>query len=240
MNPTCAPAQLPVLVEPPHECSYFPGRQAAMLFVDPRYPKDKRLQTHLSEHGFRRSGEHLYRPHCRGCRACVSVRLPVADFRPRRIQRRVWKKNQDLAVRILPPAFQDEHFALYRRYVDARHPESGMATTAPDQYTDFLTAGWAETLFMEFRLKGRLLGVCVLDRLDHGLSAVYTFFEPDLQARSLGVYAILRAIRETERMALDWLYLGYWIEMSPKMCYKSEYQPQERLLEGEWKRQRGP
>nr|VFJ98497.1 MAG: arginine-tRNA-protein transferase [Candidatus Kentron sp. H]VFJ98631.1 MAG: arginine-tRNA-protein transferase [Candidatus Kentron sp. H]VFK03633.1 MAG: arginine-tRNA-protein transferase [Candidatus Kentron sp. H] len=236
MKQTSPPFDLLFFIEPPHDCNYFSDRRASTLFVDPRYPKDRRLQTLLLENGFRRSGEHLYRPYCRGCRACVSVRLPVADFRPRRSQRRAWRKNEDLTVLIRPPTLSEEHFGLYARYIDTRHPEGGMANPTQAQYLDFLTAPWAETLFIEFRLEKRLLGVCVVDRLDNGLSAVYTFFEPGCPERGLGVYAILRAIHEARRADLDWLYLGYWIETSPKMCYKSEYRPQERLSGGQWKK----
>nr|VFJ57673.1 MAG: arginine-tRNA-protein transferase [Candidatus Kentron sp. FM]VFJ57931.1 MAG: arginine-tRNA-protein transferase [Candidatus Kentron sp. FM]VFK09853.1 MAG: arginine-tRNA-protein transferase [Candidatus Kentron sp. FM] len=236
LKPKPSPPERLFLVEPPHGCNYFPDRRASTLFVDPRYPKDRRLQTFLVENGFRRSGEHLYRPHCRNCRACVPVRIPVAEFQPRRSQRRVWRKNRDLTSRILSPKFRDEHFQLYYRYLDARHPEGGMANPTPAQYLDFLTADWVEAMFVEFRLGDRLLGVGVLDCLDNGLSAVYTFFDPDYPERSLGVYAILWSIHEARRVNLDWLYLGYWIETLPRMCYKNEYRPQERFWEGKWEK----
>ncbi|MBT8419586.1 MAG: arginyltransferase [Gammaproteobacteria bacterium] len=234
MKSALAPSRLLFFIEPPHDCNYFTDRQATTLFADPRYPKDRRLQTFLSDNGFRRSGQHLYRPHCQGCRACIPVRVPVADFRPRRSQRRTWRKNRDLTIQVRPPTFRDEHFQLYYRYINTRHPEGGMANPTQDQYLDFLSADWAQTLFVEFRLAERLLGVCVVDRLDNGLSAVYTFYDPDYPERSLGVYAILWSIYEAKHIGLDWLYLGYWIETSSKMCYKNEYRPQERLWEGEW------
>nr|VFJ53997.1 MAG: arginine-tRNA-protein transferase [Candidatus Kentron sp. FW]VFJ58118.1 MAG: arginine-tRNA-protein transferase [Candidatus Kentron sp. FW] len=237
MHPQYPPHRLLFLLEPPHPCSYFPDRSAMTLFADPRYPKDKRLQTLLSENGFRRSGQHLYRPHCRACQACVPVRIPVADFHPRRRQRRAWQRNRDLTVSSRPAEFRDEHFELYRKYIDTRHAEGGMANPTPDQYREFLIAPWVETLFVEFRLDHRLLALCVLDCLDNGLSAVYTFFDPDYPERSLGVYAILWSIYEAARQGLDWLYLGYWIETSPKMCYKSEYRSQERLQGGKWERE---
>nr|VFJ70330.1 MAG: arginine-tRNA-protein transferase [Candidatus Kentron sp. FW] len=237
MYPQYSSHRLLFLLEPPHPCSYFPDRGAMTLFADPRYPKDKRLQTLLSENGFRRSGQHLYRPHCRACQACVPVRIPVADFRPRRRQRRAWQRNRDLTISSRPAMFCDEHFDLYRKYIDTRHAEGGMANPTPDQYREFLIAPWVETLFVEFRLDRRLLALCVLDCLDNGLSAVYTFFDPDYPDRSLGVYAILWSVYEAARQRLDWLYLGYWIETSPKMCYKSEYRPQERLQGGKWERE---
>nr|VFJ45935.1 MAG: arginine-tRNA-protein transferase [Candidatus Kentron sp. DK] len=231
-----AASRLLFFLERPRDCDYLPHRRAASLFADPRYPKDRRLQSFLSENGFRRSGEQLYRPHCRECRACEAVRIPVADFRPRRGQRRTWQRNRDMETRVLPPVFRQEHFRLYYRYIATRHPEGGMANPTPAQYREFLTATWAETVFIEFRLAGKALAVAVVDRLDNGLSSVYTFFDPDYPERGLGVYAILWTIREARRLELDWLYLGFWIENSPKMHYKAEYRPQERLQEGQWVR----
>nr|VFJ95232.1 MAG: arginine-tRNA-protein transferase [Candidatus Kentron sp. LFY] len=230
------PHRLLFLIEPPHPCNYLPDRRAMTLFADPRYPKDKRLQTILAENGFRRSGRHLYRPYCRGCRACVPVRVPVADFEPRRRQRRAWERNRDLTTFSRPALFCEEHFDLYRRYIDTRHAGGGMENPTPEQYLDFLVAPWAETLFIEFRLEHRLLALGVVDCLDNGLSAVYTFFDPDYPERSLGVYAILWSIYEAKHRGLDWLYLGYWIETSPKMCYKSDYRPQEHLQGDKWER----
>lgn len=141
-----------------------------------------------------------------------------------------------METRVLPPVFRQEHFRLYYRYIATRHPEGGMANPTPAQYREFLTATWAETVFIEFRLAGKALAVAVVDRLDNGLSSVYTFFDPDYPERGLGVYAILWTIREARRLELDWLYLGFWIENSPKMHYKAEYRPQERLQEGQWVR----
>jgi len=230
------PSQLLFFIEPPHDCNYLPHQKATTLFTDPRYPKDRHLQTRLFEHGFRRSGDHLYRPHCQGCQACIPVRVPVADFRPRRSQRRAWQRNRDLTIRILPAAFDNDHFLLYRRYIHTRHLGGGMENPTPDQYLDFLTAAWAETLFVEFRLKDHLLALCVLDCLDNGLSSVYTFFDPDYPERSLGVYTILWTIYQARHIHLSWLYLGFWIETSPKMCYKNEYQPQERFQGGSWEK----
>nr|VFK53910.1 MAG: arginine-tRNA-protein transferase [Candidatus Kentron sp. TUN]VFK55017.1 MAG: arginine-tRNA-protein transferase [Candidatus Kentron sp. TUN]VFK55795.1 MAG: arginine-tRNA-protein transferase [Candidatus Kentron sp. TUN] len=238
MKQTLLPHRLLFLVDPPHACNYLPDRSAMTLFVDPRYPKDKQLQTLLSENGFRRSGQHLYRPHCRECQACIPIRIPVTDFQPRRRQRRAWQRNHDLTVSPRPAVFCDEHFQLYQRYINTRHAKGGMENPTPDQYLDFLITPWAETLFIEFRFSHRLLAICVVDCLDNGLSAVYTFFDPDYPQRSLGVYAILWSIYEAERRRLDWLYLGYWIETSPKMCYKSEYRSQEHLQEGKWARKR--
>ena len=219
---------------PAHACSYLADRKAATVFLDPDYPRDRRLYTLLSENGFRRSGPHIYRPGCPDCDACTPVRVRVADFRPRRSQRRAWQKNHDLRVKDCGSSFSVEHFALYQRYLVSRHRGGGMDRSTPRQFIDFLTSSWCETHFWEFRLSQKLLAVAVLDHLEDGLSAVYTFFDPDYAQRSLGVFAVLWSIQETRKQGFDWLYLGYWIPSSAKMRYKCEYQPQEHFRHGRW------
>ncbi|MEX0951444.1 MAG: arginyltransferase, partial [Gammaproteobacteria bacterium] len=125
---------------PPHPCSYLPNREAVTLFADPRFPKTRQLYTALSARGFRRSGEHLYQPHCQGCSACVPVRIPVADYRSNRQQRRTWRRNQDLTVRMQSACYDPEHFALYQRYIAGRHAGGGMDDPTPESYMNFLTA----------------------------------------------------------------------------------------------------
>lgn len=223
---------------PPHVCSYLPPRQATTLFTDPALPKDRGLYSILSEQGFRRSGAHLYRPSCPGCQACIPVRIPVQEFRPRRNQRRTWDGNRDLHVVPGRAGFRVEYFDLYRRYLRARHPNGGMDDPSPEGFMDFLTAPWAETLFYEFRLGDRLLAIAVVDRLEHALSAVYTFYDPACRERSLGRYAILHEIQEARAHGLAWLYLGYWIAGCRKMRYKNEYQPLEYYVGGRWERAR--
>lgn len=219
---------------PPHQCSYLPTLQAMTVFIDPHFPKDTSLYNTLSQHGFRRSGEHLYRPHCHNCEACIPVRLPVRLFKPRRSQRRIWKKNQDLTVSAVAKQFNGEHFDLYCRYLAARHPGAGMDKPTPESYLQFLTSSWSMTVFYEFRWQRQLLAIAVVDQFDKGLSAVYTFFDPDYPHRSLGVYAILWEIEQTQHLQLDWLYLGYWIKECQKMRYKIEYQPLEYYFNGRW------
>jgi arginine-tRNA-protein transferase len=219
---------------PPHECSYLNGRRAVTLFVDPYTPMDNTTYSQLADTGFRRSGNYVYRPRCPGCLACVPVRIPVAEFRPDRSQRRTWARNQDLEFRIKSPVFDEEHFALYRRYTRLRHPGGGMDTDEPDQYRGFLISPWAETQFVEFRANGRLIAVSVIDCMAQGLSSVYTFFDPEEPRRGFGVYTILWQIEEAKRRGLPWVYLGYWIAETPKMAYKVRYRPLEALLNGQW------
>lgn len=227
----------------PHACSYLPGRSSTIMFVDPQSRIDDALYGDFVQHGFRRSGELVYRPYCRECSACVPVRVPVNEFKLNRAQKRVWRRNQDIVVEARPPQFDPEHFALYRRYQAARHPGSSMDDPDPERYLNFFFSRQVKTRFYELRLPpasgagaGRLLGVAVVDVLRDALSAMYTFFEPDLRARGLGVYAILWQIAEARRLGLSWLYLGYWIEECHKMAYKIHYRPLEALDKGKWSR----
>lgn len=236
MSDAEAPRRLRFFETVQHPCSYLPGRWARTVVADPRFPADRSLYTLLSQHGFRRSGEHIYRPVCPGCDACVPVRLPVREFRPRRSQRRVARRNADLRLSLTPAAYHEEHFELYWRYQQARHGDGEMALHGPDDYRGFLLSNWCDTYLLEMRSAARLVGVGVLDRLEDGLSAVYTFFHPGESARSPGVLAVLAAIDEARRRGLDYLYLGYWIAECAKMAYKADYLPQERLRDGRWRR----
>ena len=229
-----APARLRLWSTPDHPCGYLAGREARTVFVDPDFPKSPALYGQLSRFGFRRSGSHIYRPACTRCRECVPIRIPVARFRPRRIHRRVRVANRDLTFRVLPARFEPEHFALYRRYMSARHAGGGMDDPSPGQYREFLTSAWSDTLFFEYSLGTAVLAVSVIDHLADALSCVYTFFDPAHARRSLGTFAILHAIDTAHRHALEWLYLGYYIADSPKMRYKADYRPHERYVDGRW------
>jgi leucyl-tRNA---protein transferase len=224
----------------PHPCSYLDGRMSTILFVDPQRILNEGEYGAFVRQGFRRSGDLVYRPHCQGCRACVAVRVPVREFAPTRGQRRVWNRNRDIEVIEKPARFEAAHFDLYRRYQAGRHPDSGMNDADPQKYLGFLTSCQVETVFFELRAQGCLLGIAVADLLPNGLSAVYTFYDPDLPQRGLGVYAVLWEIAETARRGLDHLYLGYWIAESPKMSYKANYRPVEALQDGRWVRLASP
>jgi len=218
----------------PHPCSYLAGRQSTILFVDPQRLLEPGEYGRFVRQGFRRSGDLVYRPHCQQCSACVPVRVPVRAFQPARGQRRVWGKNHDIEVIEKPARFEPSHFDLYRRYQAGRHPDSGMNDADPQKYLGFLASRQVEAVFFELRAGTQLLGVAVADLLPDGLSAVYTFFDPDQPARGLGVYAVLWEIAETKRRNLEYLYLGYWIGESPKMSYKINYQPLEAFHHGRW------
>jgi len=223
-----------IFLSMPHPCSYLPGRTATSLFLDPRHPLDSRQYASFMRLGFRRSGDLIYRPHCRGCNACIPVRIPVDNFHPDRAQRRVWERNQDLSVTPCSPLYSQEHFNLYQRYQTRRHPGGGMDDPDPQKYINFLGSQHIRTVFYEIRRQTTLVGVAVTDILPDGLSAVYTFFDPDEKRRSLGVYAILWQVEQARERRLPWLYLGYWIKECQKMAYKGNYRPLEVFINGHW------
>ena len=228
--------RLAVLATPEHDCPYIAGRIARTAFIDPYATLDTRLYADLIQQGFRRSGDYLYRPSCPSCSACQSLRIPVNRFNPRRRHRRCLRDNAGVRLESVAPRYSEAHFTLYRRYLAARHPGGSMANSTPESYQSFLTRSWCHTEFLELREDSRLLAVAVVDDLEDALSAVYTFYEPDLAERSLGTLAILRLIGETRCRGYDYLYLGYWIAECASMCYKSEFRPHEVLTPSGWVR----
>lgn len=218
----------------PYACSYLPGREARSQVAIPAEAIDRHAYSQLVALGFRRSGSYTYRPYCDLCQACVPVRLPVERFVPDRSQRRAWKRHAAMSVRILPLQYQAEHYDLYRRYQAARHSGGGMSEDDPAQYAEFILKSSVDSWLVEFRQAGVLKMVSLIDRLDDGLSAVYTFYEPDDRQASYGVYNVLWQVDLARRLGLRNLYLGYWIGESRKMSYKSSYRPLERLFFGRW------
>ena len=221
-------------ITPAHPCSYLPDREAHTLFLDPRDTVIPATYRRLTEQGFRRSGAHLYRPHCKGCQACIPSRLPVEEFTPRRSQRRVAERNADLTMRLEPARFDETIFNLYSRYVAGRHGDGDMFPPTREQFRSFLLSPWSDTRFLSLYLDDVLVCVAVTDEQADGLSAIYTFFDPTVTERSLGVMAILAQIALARERHLPYLYLGYWIEDSPKMRYKSDYRPLEVFSSGHW------
>ena len=217
-----------------HPCGYWPERQARDLVLDPVDPMLPGLYAPSLAMGFRRSGSHVYRPHCANCQACTPVRIPVERFAPNRAQRRCLNRNADLRVLARPAGRSDECFALYRRYVRTRHAGGGMDDPSPEDFDGFLSCQWSPTLFMEFRLGERLLGVAVTDVLPDSLSAVYTFYAPEEAARSLGTFAILTQVEHARTLGLPYVYLGFWLDGHPKMDYKRNFRPLEQLQGREW------
>lgn len=238
-NDAADPKKLNFYITSAHPCNYLPGRQASSLIADLRVRITTPIYAALINHGFRRSGDYVYRPHCQACDACVPVRVPVALFQPQRSQKRTWRRNQDLHVRRVECAYHAEHFLLYQRYVRSRHNGTGMDQCGPDHYMEFIGSAGIDTVLYEFRHGDALLAVAVVDQLPQGLSAVYTFYEADdaqLAKRSLGTFGVLRLIEECRTRDLPWLYLGYWIANSEKMAYKNRFQPLHAYREGHWGR----
>lgn len=229
-------AHLKFYATQPHACSYLPEQRATTLFLDPQQPIDLETYSQLSEVGFRRSGDNLYRPHCQACSACIASRIAVDDFQPSRQQARIFKRNSDLRVSAHPPSLTDEIYQLYARYIESRHKDGDMYPPSREQFASFLVRDWAFSLFHEFRLGNELVAIAVTDQMRNGLSAVYTFYAPEHARRSLGRYAILWQIEQARRQQLHAVYLGYWIKGCRKMNYKTEYRPLEMLINQRWVR----
>jgi len=218
----------------PHSCGYLPGNEAVSVFADPQEKMTASTYSRLIDLGFRRSGDYVYRPHCPTCHACLPARVNAELFVRNRSQERAWQRNRDITTFSNEAKFNEEHFALYMRYIKHRHAGGGMDTTDPLRYESFLLSRWSNTELVEFRQDGRLLAVAVTDVVQHGLSAFYTFFDPTETPRSLGVYAVLWQIAEARQRNLPWVYLGYFIQDCRKMSYKQQYQPLQVLRNSQW------
>ena len=217
-----------------HECSYLVGHEAASLVADPTIRLETENYSDLIKLGFRRSGGMAYRPHCGACKACVAIRIPTSDFHFSRVQRRIWKKNDDLELSSLPLEFHEEHYQLYQRYQSSRHSGGSMDVDDREKYTSFFLADGLDTRLVEFRSAEKLLCVAVIDWLPVGLSSMYTFFDPEFKNRGLGVYAILWQIVKAQELGLPHVYLGYWIKDCDKMSYKTRYRPYELFVRQQW------
>lgn len=219
----------------PHACSYLDEQEATTLFLDPQQPITPEVYDALTQIGFRRSGQDLYRPHCQTCNACQSVRVRVADFKPSRQQRRTLKNNQDLSWTIVPATFSQERYLLYENYINSRHADGDMYPASEEQFRVFLLVNKNWASLVEFRdPNGKLLAVAAVDKLKDGLSAIYTFFDPEQKQRSLGVFAVLWQLQQAALRQLPYVYLGYWINHCRKMNYKQAYQPLEILKQQVW------
>ena len=242
----------------PSPCPYLAGKEERKVFTHLVGERAAELNNILTEGGFRRSQSIAYRPACEGCRACVSVRVVAKDFRPSQSMRRIVRRNADIMseMRIAVPT--SEQYAIFRAYLDSRHRDGGMADMTVLDYAMMVEDSHIETRIIEYRRRelpppypapqagvasvavarasGDLVAIALTDVLGDGLSMVYSFFEPDEAARSLGTFMVLDHIARAQRMGLSYVYLGYWVRGSRKMDYKGRFLPQERLMPDGWAR----
>lgn len=225
----------------PSPCPYLKGRMERKVFSYLGGPSAPTLNSLLSKRGFRRSQNIIYMPACDGCRACTPVRIVAAEFETTRSRRRTLKRNSDLNRRIKGPKATSDQFSVLRAYLDARHHDGGMAEMTVLDYASMVEETAVDTIIVEYWKQdddGRetLLAAALTDRLNDGLSMVYSYFEPEEEGRSLGAYMILDHVALAKELRLPYVYLGYWVDGSEKMGYKANYQPLERLTAGGWTR----
>jgi leucyl-tRNA---protein transferase len=231
----------------PSACPYLIGKEERKVFTHIVGKRARELNDILTQGGFRRSQTIAYRPACENCRACVSVRVVVDDFRATANMRRVLKRNRDIVGKLVANRPSSEQYSLFRRYLESRHGDGGMVDMTVLDYSMMIEDSHVETRLVEYRRRGPdtaingrgqggLLGVSLTDVLGDGLSMVYSFFDPEVAGRSLGTFMILDHIAQAKAMGLSYLYLGYWVDGSRKMDYKARFLPQERLLPQGWQR----
>jgi leucyl-tRNA---protein transferase len=238
----------------PSPCPYLAGKEERKVFTHLVGERAPELNNILTHGGFRRSQSIAYRPACEACRSCVSVRVLAREFRPTRSMRRIMRRNADVTSEMRLATPSSEQYAIFRAYLDSRHRDGGMADMTVLDYAMMVEDSHVETRTVEYRRTtparhssragqnavgaspGELIAVALTDVLGDGLSMVYSFFEPDESARSLGTFMVLDHIARAQRLGLAYVYLGYWVRGSGKMDYKSRFLPQERLAPEGWAR----
>ena len=238
--------KLQFYVTTPYACGYLPQKLAQSLIATPHHLVDANVYSGLIQQGFRRSGKFAYRPHCENCNACIAVRVVLADFEPNRSQKRAYKQHAGLTARALPLNYIESHFKLYSAYQAARHPDdhlkkqveahrTAQIQNEADEYRHFLCQSNVESAMVEFTdANNQVKIVSVIDIVNDGVSAVYTFYDTLETKASFGTYSIIWLIEWTKMLGLPYFYLGYWIADSQKMTYKQAFKPQEKLIDGEW------
>lgn len=231
-------------VTSPAPCPYLAGRLERKLFTHLTRDKPAHMIDNLLRGGFRRSQSIAYVPYCEGCNACVSVRVPVDAFRPGKSLRRTLNRNRDITAVRVDNVPTSEQYAMFRDYVADRHGDGGMADMSVLDFMMMIEDSSVQSSVTEYRVRpddgltldtdGELVAAALVDRLSDGLSLVYSFFDTEAGDRSLGTYMVLEHIAHARRLGLPYVYLGYWIDGSPKMAYKARFRPQERLTPNGW------
>lgn len=222
------------------ECPYLDGQQEQQLFTELSGKNSQRLFEELSYAGFRRSHQIIYRPTCPGCNACKSVRIPVTDFVWTKSWKRVVKRNRSLSIAKVGLKVSAEQYRLFNRYIQSRHGDGEMAAMTERDYLNLVLASPVASSIFEFRdAEGELKAACLTDFMSDGLSAVYSFFDPDEAHNSLGSYIILALVQWAASHGLNHVYLGFWVDNSPKMAYKRRFKPLEIFGPDGWERDNG-
>ena len=220
----------------PLPCPYVAGRTERKVVTEITGPDADSLHDRLSRAGFRRSHNIAYAPVCPNCQACIPIRIPVKSFQPDRTLRKIARANADLECFIVPARATADQFQLFQRYQQVRHGDGDMATMGYYDYRAMVEDTPIQTMIVEYRdTQEGLISACLVDHLADGLSAVYSFFAPGLEKRSLGTYAVLWLIEHARQLGLPYVYLGYWVPESRKMAYKARFRPSEVLMHGTWR-----
>jgi len=220
-----------------HDCPYLPNYQAKTLFLSPQHEPSPQIYGGLIQQGFRRSGDHIYRPHCDQCQSCISVRLLALEHQATKQHKRCLNKAKSFTTTISKAQFDYGHYRLFEKYINIRHSDGDMFPTSQKQYRDFILSNWMDTYFLDiFNGSGELIACAVFDQLNDGLSAIYTFFDPEYSNFSLGRLAILKLVEICQQRKQSHLYLGFWIKDCQKMSYKGDYRPLECFIDKKWLR----
>lgn len=216
-------------------CSYLPQQQEQLVFLLPGQPLDAALYQQLMQLNFRRSGEQVYTPHCPSCRSCQSVRIAATQFSASRHQRRIWAKAQRENWQFsLKAAASTDYFPLFAAYINHKHSDGSMYPADRSQLEGMLQCSWLKVLVLEQYYQQKLVAVTIVDETADALSAVYTFFDPDVSRYSPGILAIMQLLQNSVAANKQWLYLGYQIDGCQKMAYKAAFLPQQRFIQGQW------
>jgi arginyl-tRNA--protein-N-Asp/Glu arginylyltransferase len=218
-------------------CSYLPDQKEQLLMLVAPQINGQHFYPTLLANGFRRSGSQVYRPHCTHCQACQSLRIATTHFKLSRSQKRLFNKNKKLKIKISETS-KPQYFDLYQRYINTVHSDGSMFPASISQYEGFIKATWNKTLFVEIYDQDKLICVSVTDQVNgednRAWSAFYCFYDPDYLHHSLGTFAVLCQLNLAKEFNIDWLYLGYYIEKCQKMNYKTQFNPHQRFIDGQW------